>query len=84
MKFANNHWWLFDSWLTAYITGFIQMMSVVLLEFINISLLAANDTILDIIMNFTALVILVDLDNILFSVASGETILAKALQDGEF
>ena len=83
MKFANNHWWLFDSWLAAYTTGFFQMIIVVLLEVINIALLAANDNILDIIMNFTALVILVELDNILFTVASGETVLAKALQDDE-
>ena len=66
MKFANNHWWLFTNWIFAYLTGFFQMIIVVSLELINLALLATNDTILDVIMNFTALLILIEFDNILF------------------
>ena len=59
MKFANNHWWLFDSWMIAYVTGFVQMLIVVLLELINILVLAANESVIETIMNFTALNILI-------------------------
>ena len=42
MKFSNNHWWLFDSWSAAFIIGFTQMLIVILLEVVNIIVLATN------------------------------------------
>ena len=43
MKFANNHWWKFDSWSTAYMVGFTQLLYVVLVETINMIILITNN-----------------------------------------
>lgn len=66
MKFANNHWWKFDNWFSAYMVGFTQMSNVVLVEIANISLMTTNVTILDVIMNFLAIVVLTEFDNFFF------------------
>ncbi len=59
------------------------MLIVVLLEMINIALLLTNTNVLDIIMNCSALVIVVEFDNILFDYATDGALLAKLLSDGE-
>lgn len=84
MKYANNHWWLFDSWSAAYVTGLMQMLIVVLLELINIALLLTNASVQDIIQNFTALVIVVEFDNNLFHYANDDAKLARLLEDRQF
>ena len=62
MKYANNHTWKFRSWGYAYLIGFGQLLMVVSVEFINLILLCENDTVMDIIMDFLALVIISDFD----------------------
>lgn len=42
MKYANNHWWKFRDWSSAYKVGFSQMGTVVLIEVINLALLNTN------------------------------------------
>ena len=84
MKFSNNHWWLFDSWSFAYLTGFVQMLTVILTEVVNIAILNTNHSTLDIIMNFMALVVLVEFDNMLFQYGSGDTLIAEALKEKEY
>ncbi len=66
MKYANNHWWKFDDWFGAYMIGFTQMLIVILVESVNLAVLATNTTILDIIMNFTALLVLTEVDNFFY------------------
>ena len=62
MKYANNHTWKFRSWRYAYLIGFCQLIMVFSVEFINLILLCENDTVMDIIMDFLALVIISDFD----------------------
>lgn len=83
MKYANNHWWKFENWLQAYLVGMTQMFIVVLVEMVNIAVLSTNETIIDIIMNFLALVVLSEFDNFFFSTVSSTTVFGKALESGE-
>ena len=64
MKYANNHPWKFRSWKKAYLIGFCQVLMVFSVEFINLILLCENDTVEDIIMDFLALTIISDFDNL--------------------
>ncbi len=56
---------------------------VVLVEIVNIATLATNFTILDIIMNFLAIVVLTEFDNFFFSTVASTTVFGKALKDGD-
>ena len=67
MKFANNHWWLFRTWWLAFLVGFVQAFVIISVESINMLTLITNNTIMDIIMNFLALVIIADFDNYFIS-----------------
>ena len=67
MKFAANHPWKFRKWYIAWLCGFFQMILVVFVEIVNIVVLNTNDTVMDILMNFLALVILADFDDYFFS-----------------
>ena len=62
MKYANNHTWKFKKWRIAYFIGFGQVLMVLSVETINLILLCENDTVMDIIMDFLALVIISDFD----------------------
>lgn len=79
MKYANNHWWKFNDWSTAYMVGFCQMFIVVLVEVVNLAILNTNESILDIIMNFLALVVLSEFDNYFFQTIAKTTVFGKAL-----
>lgn len=60
------------------------MFIVVLVETVNLAVLATNFTILDIIMNFLALVVLSEFDNFFFATVASSTVFGKALDgDGE-
>ena len=83
MKFANNHWWKFDSWFAAYMIGLTQMLYVVLVETVNLIILTTNVTILDVIMNFLAIVVLTEFDNFFFKSVSRTTVFGKALDSGD-
>ena len=84
MKYANNHWWKFHSWSTAYMVGFSQMIVVVLVEVVNLAILNINQSILDIIMNFMAIVVLAEFDNHFFQTIVKTTVFGKALNDGDY
>ncbi len=59
------------------------MFIVVLVELVNLFVLATNFTILEIIMNFLALVVLSEFDDFFFTSVSGNTVFGKALKDGD-
>ena len=83
MKFANNHYWLFRYWGTAFVIGFLQAMVVVMTEFVNLAVLINNNTVQDIIMNFLALVVISEFDNFFLSTEM-DAFIAKALEAGSF
>ena len=63
MKYATNHPWKFRSVLSAWLVGFSQFFMVICVEAINLIILVSNETVMDVIMNFLALVIIADFDD---------------------
>ena len=66
MKYSMNHPWKFHNWFAAFMVGFCQMMVLYLVETVNVALLLTNNTILEIIMNFLAIVIISEFDDYFF------------------
>ena len=58
------------------------MLMVIVVEIVNLAILTTNHTIMDIIMNFLALVIIADFDDFFFMTVDKE-IMADLMQDGE-
>mgnify|MGYP000887644699 CR=1 FL=1 len=83
MKFANNHPWLFRSWSQAFLVGFVQMIVAGLTELVNIVVVITSNTVLNVIMNFLALVIISEFDDQLFATVKN-TFFAKAISEGTF
>ena len=63
MKFAVNHPWKFEDYKIAYAVGFMQMSMVVIVEFVNFVALITNNAVLDVVMNFLALVVIAEFDD---------------------
>ena len=83
MKFAVNHPWKFDSYMTAFGVGLAQAAVVTSVEVVNLAVLNTNHTIMDVLMNFMALVILTDFDDYFFTTVSADPI-AKLVSEGEY
>lgn len=82
MKYAMNHYWKFDSWFTAFLVGFFQMLVLMSVEFVNMAVLLSIHDIIEIIMNFLALVIITNFDEFFFATDHHEK-LFKLLADGK-
>ena len=82
MKFSNNHPWMFDNWFEAFCVGLAQAFVVISVEIVNLAVLNTNNTILDILMNFLALVIIADFDDMFFATIASDP-MAKLISDGE-
>ena len=66
MKYAVNHPWKFINYRHAFLAGFLQMIMVVGVELVNFLAVLDQTTFMDIVMNFTALVIISEFDEFFF------------------
>ena len=66
MKYAVNHPWKFVDYKFAWLCGFMQVFKVLVVEFVNFSALLTNFTIIEIVRNFLALVVIAEFDNYFF------------------
>ena len=82
MKYSANHPWKFDSYHEAYFVGFAQAMIVLSVEMVNLAVLNTNNTIMDILMNFLALVIISDFDDYFFITVKNDK-MAQLVSNGE-
>ena len=83
MKYAINHKYKFGGrWTDAYLIALTQCMVVIVVEIVNLAILCTNHTILDIIMNFLALVIIAEFDDYFFFTVD-KTMMAEMISDGE-
>ena len=58
MKYASNHHWRFRNWKWGYFIGFCQFSVLVVCEAANLIILTTNHSMLDIIMNFLAIIVI--------------------------
>ena len=82
MKYAISHHYKFRKWTTAFWIGMTQTLVVVSVEVVNLAMLTTNHTIIDIIMNFLALVIISEFDDFFFMTVEKE-LMAEMISDGE-
>ena len=82
MKYASNHHWRFRNWTWAYFIGFCQFSVLVICEAANLIILTTNHSMLDIIMNFLAIIVITEFDDAFFFMVQGEE-LASILTNGE-
>ena len=68
MKYSVNHPWKFNDYRVAWLCGFMQAFNVIVVETVNFAALLTNFTIIDIIMNFLALVVIAQFDEYFFDV----------------
>ena len=83
MKYALNHPWKFRDWRAAFSVGLSQTIVVMSVEFVNLLILQTNGTIMDIIMNFLALVVIAEFDDYFFIPVANEPF-AKFISDEEY
>ena len=83
MKYAVNHHWKFRRWHEAYLIGFFQAFVLILCESVNLIILTTNHSMLDIIMNFLAIIVITEFDDAFFFIVQ-QFELASLLTDGEF
>ena len=83
MKYALNHPWKFRNWLDAYFIGLAQLLVVLSVEGINLALLNTNTNVMDILMNFLALIIIAEFDESFYLTTAGEPI-AELINEGEY
>lgn len=66
MKYAINHPWRFANWRLAFTAGLMQSSSVMLNEFVNILTILYSTNIMSVVMNFLALVVISDFDDMFY------------------
>ena len=82
MKYALNHPWKFNNYQIAWFCGFMQVCNVFIVEFVNFAALLTNFTIIDIIMNFLALVVIAEFDEYFFSALKNDPLLDIVTGEG--
>ena len=81
MKYASNHPWKFESWFSAYMIGLSQLIVLVGIEFVNLVLRLADETLVQVAMNFVDLIIISEFGEYYWAIVSGER-LAKLISAG--
>lgn len=66
MKYALNHVWRFENWKIAYLAGLLQASIIMLIEFVNFLAILTSFTVLDVVMNFLALVVISEFDDFFY------------------
>ena len=82
MKYALNHPWKFRDWVKAYWIGLWTLLVMFSVEAVNLALLNTNTNVMDILMNFLALIIIAEFDESFFLTTAGEPI-AQLINDGK-
>ena len=82
MKYALNHPWKFRDWVKAYWIGLWALLVMFSVEAVNLALLNTNTNVMDILMNFLALIIIAEFDESFFLTTAGEPI-AQLINDGK-
>ena len=66
MKYAINHSWKFQNERLAYLAGFFQSTTIIVVTILNYYTIIAATEVIDIVMNFLALAVIAELDDFFF------------------
>jgi len=64
MKYSINHWWKFRNHRVAFTVGLLQIIAMQWVAIVNYIVVMISDSVLDIAKDFTALIIIADIDDI--------------------
>ena len=67
MKYAVNHSWKFEDYKVAFMSGFFQAFMVILVESVNFMAILTTYQIIEIVMNFLALVVIAEFDDFFYA-----------------
>ena len=83
MKYAINHPWKFNNhWFNAFMVGFSQLIVLVGIELVNMTMMLADHTLIQVVMNFIYLFIVSEFGEFYFSIVSNEK-LSKLVSVGQ-
>ena len=83
MKYCVNHPWKFRFGSLAYMSGILQVISGVFIAVVNYNVIFASLDVLDLAKDFTALIIIADIDNEFASLSKQDAI-KSVLEDEEY
>ena len=83
MKYACNHPWKFIDYKVAFLAGFLQTITIVAVELLNLLIILMDTSILDIVMNHMAIVVISQFGNF-FYMASSEKKWKEVIIDSKF
>ena len=66
MKFTLNHYYRFDNPWVAYLAGFLQSVSIFVIEIVNFLVILTSASYLEVVMNFMALAVISEFDDAFF------------------
>lgn len=66
MKYALNHVWRFEDWKIAYMSGLLQATIIIFIELVNFIAILTSFTVLDVTLNFLALVVISEFDDFFY------------------
>ena len=81
MKYASNHWRFFRAPTMAFLAGWVQATMIMAVEAANILVILVAPDVLEVILNFIAIAIIADFDDLVFQVIRDDGRLKKLLTD---
>ena len=66
MKFACNHPWKFDDYKIAFMAGFLQTITIMAVELVNLLVILMETSIIEIVMNHMAIVVISQFGNFFY------------------
>ena len=84
MKYALNHHWKFSNYRLAFLPGFLQFTSMILITVLNYFVIMISGSVLDIAKDFTALTIIGDFDDYFGRLEGGRELAKSVIKDKEY
>ena len=83
MKYAQNHWWKFNYPGYAWLSGFLQVIAMYVIEFANILVVMASLNIIEIVKDMMALIVISEFDDY-FALATGDCLVIKICSEAAY
>ena len=84
MKYTANHWWKFKYHRVAFTVGFLQSFALTLITLVNYFVVMISGSVIDVMKDFTALLIIADFDNIFGDSFEGSNEIAKEIIEEDY
>lgn len=83
MKYTNNHPEKFKSWIIPFGLGLMQSSMILLIELVNLINICAQENIMDAVMNYVALAVIADFDDIFVMATQRNGVIMSLLENSD-